>query len=132
MPGNVGPGAPTEVMPWALCAAFTEELRYEAYVDSYMDGSSDRAALMSNPRHFFRMTQRLKPTQYTSLFNFYKAHLTKAFWFYSVFETPGFTYDPTGANPVGRYCVVFDGSFNDQISLARSQASFGLREVYTS
>jgi hypothetical protein len=131
MPGTITPVSPTEVMPVSLCAAFTEELRIESFANTYQDGSSDRVALALNPRRFFRMTRRVLPADYTTLYTFYKAHLIIPFWFYHLPETvPPFTWDSTGQATSGRYAVVFDGSWSDQVVLgARSQVSLGLREV---
>lgn len=83
-----------------------------------------------NPRKFFRLTRRIKTTDYTALWTFYQAHLVKPFWFYLGTETtPPWHTDPSGSDPLGRYVVVFDGSWSDAIAIGRSQASFGLREV---
>jgi hypothetical protein len=131
MPGTITPANPTEVMPATLCAAFTEELRIESFQNTYQDGSSDRVALALHPRRFFRMTRKVKASEYTTLYTFYKAHLIIPFWFYNLVETvPKFTWDQTGQAPDGRYAVVFDGSWSDQVILGtRSQVSLGLREV---
>jgi len=130
VPGNLNPANPVDVLPAGLAGAFTEEVRFENFLNSYVDGSSDRMTLVINPRRFFKLTRKLTAAQYTALFNFYKAHLIAAFFFYNGVETvPPFTSDPTGANPVGRYTVVFDGSWSDAVTLARSQGSFGMREV---
>ena len=138
MPGNLQPATATEVMPFGLCAAFTEELRHEAFVNAtYPDGSSDRAVLGKNtdgtgptPRHWFRFTRKVKAADYDTLWNFYKAHLHKPFWFYNLRETsPPFTWDATGAATQGRYTVVFDGNWTDQLGLPRSTVTLGLREV---
>jgi|SRR5262249_43685277 len=130
MPGIITPANPTEVMPFTLCAAFTEQLEYKCFLNTYQDGSSDRIAQADNPRHFFRLTRKLTASQYTTLYNFYQAHLIKPFWFYNLPETvPPFTWDINGNAPDGRYAVVFDGSWSDQVLLGRSQVSLGLREV---
>lgn len=130
MPGNIIAAAPTEVMPFGLCSAFSEEHRIEAFINAYQDGSSDRAARALNSRRFFRMTRPVTAAQYTALYNFWKAHPVQAFWFYNLVETiPPFHWDPTGSAPDGRYPVVFDGSWSDQTSLGRSPVSLGLREV---
>ena len=130
MPGNLNPANPIDVFPVGLAGAFTEQVSYESFVNSYPDGSSDRAVLVINPRRFFKLTRKLTAAQYTALYNFFKAHLIASFFFYNGVETvPPFTNDPTGTNTVGRYTVVFDGSWSDAVTLGRSQASFGMREV---
>jgi hypothetical protein len=118
-------------MPYGLCSAFTEELRIEAFCNAtYPDGSSDRAPLVLNARHFFRFTRSATQAQYAALWTFIRAHLIEPFYFYNLRETvPPFTWDATGQNPSGRYIVVLDGSWSDQTLLARSDVSLGLREV---
>ena len=130
MPDNIIPAAPTDVMPAALCGAFHEEHRLEAFVNAYQDGSSDRAAKVLNSRRFFKMTRPVTKTQYEDLYTFYSNHLVQPFWFYNPFESvPPYTADPTGASTVGRYAVVFDGSWSEEVRAGRSHVSFGLREV---
>lgn len=130
MPDNLIPGVPVDVLPTGLYAAFSEEHRVEAFLNSYVDGSSDRAAKVLNPRRFFRMTRLVTKTQYEDLYTFYSNHLVMPFWFYSPFETvPPFSWDGTGASPIGRYACVFDGSWSEEVRLGRSHVSFGLREV---
>jgi len=116
-------------MPYALCIAFTEELRMETLVNTYPDGSSDRLALALNPRRFFRLTQRLTAAQWNSLRAFYFANKHTAFWFYNYRECPNWHWDMTGVSTVGRYTVVFDGGWSDAVLIGRSEASFQLREV---
>ena len=130
MPGNLNAAVVVGVMPGGLCSAFQEELRLESLANAYPDGSSDRAALALNVRHFFRMTRKVTAAQYTALWDFYIAHLTDAFYFYNLRETvPPWTWDASGNQPVGRYIVVFDGSWSDTVMMGRSEASLGLREV---
>ncbi len=130
MPGNLNAAVVVGVMPAGLCSAFQEELRLESLVNAYPDGSSDRGALAVNVRHFFKLTRKVTAAQYTALWGWYQAHLTDAFYFYNLRETvPPWTWDPSGNQPVGRYIVVFDGSWSDTVMMGRSEASFGLREV---
>jgi hypothetical protein len=130
MPGNVTPAAPVDVMPEGLCSEFVEELRIEGFANKYVDGSSDRAALVQNARHFFRFTRKAEGADYSALWTFVQAHLVKEFWFYHLRETaPPFTWDATGQNTAGRYAVVLDGNWSDQYNLGRSGISLGLREV---
>ena len=131
MPGNIQAAAPTDVMPAGLCASFTEELRIELNVNAYPNGESDRAALALNARHFFRLTRPvITAAQYTALRDFYNSHRIDPFYFYVLRETvPPWTWDPTGGSTVGRYTVVFDGSWSDQVNMGRSAVSVNLREV---
>jgi hypothetical protein len=128
MPGNLQPAAPTDTLPTGFYAAITEELRVEAFVNPYPDGSSDRAPIQTIPRRFFRCTRRVTASQYSALWSFFQAHLILPFWFYVPRETsPPFASAPTGAT--GRYAVVWDGAWSDQLMIGRSEVSFGLREV---
>jgi hypothetical protein len=130
MPGNVTPPAPVGVMPFGLCSAFSEEMRIESNVNAYSDGSSDRGALALNARHFFRLTRPVTAAQYTALRSFFQQHPADPFYFYNLRETvPPWTWDPSGNNPSGRYVVVFDGSWSDQVGMGRSSVSLNLREV---
>jgi len=130
LPDNIIAAAPTDVLPAGLCSVFHEEHRIEAFINSYQDGRSDRAALALNPRRFWKMTRRLTTTQYSALYTFYSNHLVAPFWFYHFPETvPPYSWDGTGAATDGRYAVVFDGSWSEQVKTGRSDVSFGLREV---
>lgn len=130
MPGNVAAAVASGVLPYALYSAITEELRLEALVNVYPDGSSDRAALAVNPRHFFKLSLALTPAQWNTFYQFFFNQRGKPFYFYNLRETvPPFTWDATGQNPVGRYLVVFDGPWSEDLQLARSRVSFNLREV---
>lgn len=130
MPGNVTPAVPVGVMPFGLCSAFSEEMRIESIVNTYPDGSSDRAALSATPRRFFRMTRPVTSITYSVLRSFYLAHPADPFYFYNLRETvPPWTWDSTGNSPGGRYVVVFDGPWSDQVDMGRSSVSLSLREV---
>jgi len=130
MPGNITHATPTAVMPARLARAFQESLRLEANLNMYPDGSSDRLALAQNVRHYFAMTEGLTASDWVTLKNFFLQWQGKAFYFYNLRETvPPFTWDPTGANPVGRYTVVFDGSWSDTYQAARTAVTLALREV---
>jgi len=130
MPGNLNPANPIDVIPAGFYTALSEELRIESFVNQYADGSSDRVNLAQNPRHFFRITRRMTSAQYSALWTFFSNHLISPFFFYLPRETqPPFTPDPTGAATSGRYTVVWDGNWSDQVQLGRSEVSLGLREV---
>lgn len=130
MPANLLPAAPTEVMPKILCRAFQIQGTFECLANTYPDGSSDRLTLVINQRFSFKMTSDLDTTTFAALRTFFFAHLGKPFWFYNLRETvPPWSFDPTGADPIGRYTVVFDGQWSDQVGPARGAVNFGLREV---
>ena len=130
MPSNIIHATPTEVLPIGLYSAFTEELRYEVRINEYVGGESERLALSLNPRRFWKLSRGLTPVQWSTLRNFYFGHRGTPFWFYAPRETvPPWHPDPTGAATVGRYTVVFDGSWVEDLRIGRSQGTFGLREV---
>jgi len=107
-----------------------EVMRLEALANAYADGSSERVALALNPRHFFRLTLAVRPDKWAEFWDFYRAHRGTAFWFYNLRETvPPYFYDPTGSNPVGRYLVVFDSAWTEELRAGNSTISFNLREV---
>jgi hypothetical protein len=130
MPSNVIPAVPVDVLPLGLYAAFGEDLHLESLVNDYPDGNSQRRALSANPRSYFRLARLLTPAQWIVLRDFYFAHVGKPFYFYLGRETvPPWGGDPTGSDPIGRYTVVFDGPWSEELRLGRSQAGFGLRVV---
>lgn len=130
MPGNVQPATPSGVLPKTFSSGHSEQLQLEALVNSYPDGSSERRALALNPRQFFKHTCIVTAAQWQEFRDFYRDHVGKAFYFYNLRETvPPFTHDPTGNNPVGRYLVVFDGPWSEELRMGRSAVSFNLREV---
>ena len=120
MPANLMPASPTDVMPAVLCRAFNEKLSFEALYNTYPDGSSDRLALVENTRHYFQFTPILAASDFAALRSFFNAHLGVPFWFYNLRETvPPYTWDGTGSSLSGRYAVVFDGQWSDQVGPAR-------------
>jgi hypothetical protein len=130
MPSNIIGATPVDVFPGFLTTAFNEQLRIEANINTYADGSSDRSPLAANPRRFWKLTTPLTASQWNKVRAFYFAHVGTPFFFYALRETiPPWTVDPTGQSTAGRYTVVFDGAYSENIGLGRSNADFGLREV---
>jgi hypothetical protein len=130
MPNNLNPANPVDVMPKELSKSFQMDLRLEALLNQYPDGSSDRNALAANVRHYFRMTQGLISADWAAMRSFYTSHQGQPFYFYHLRETvPPWSYDPTGAATVGRYTVVFDGQWSDTYNIARTDVALQLREV---
>ena len=130
MPENVKPAVSYAVMPSWLCRAFQMELRLEALVNNYPDGSSDRAALAQYTRHYFRLTERLSAADWDSMRQFFSNYQGLAFYYYNLRETvPPWTYDPTGQATDGRYLVTFDGQWSDNYGMARTEIAISLREV---
>jgi hypothetical protein len=119
MPGNIQSAAPSGVMPYALCTAFTESREYAQLQAQYHDGTTERSQLASTSRRTFKLSQRLNAT---------KAAALKAFWdgqqggvvpflFYNLIEG---TYDPSGNSTQGRYTVVFRNNWQQTTGLART------------
>lgn len=127
MPGNIIAATPTDVMPARLLRAFREEIRLETDLNTYPDGSSDRVALATNDRHYFTMQATLLPDDWAAMRTFFMAHVGRPFYIYNPRETvPPFSWDPTGANPVGRYTVTFDGLWSDTYNHNRGQVTGGV------
>ena len=130
MPSNITPARPTDVMPANLAKAFALELHMEILSNGYPDGSSERQALATNVRSYFRLTQALTAADWQTMLTFYQQHIIAPFYFYNLRETvPPFTFDPTGQNPIGRYTVVFDGGWGDIYQMSRTQIQLSMREV---
>lgn len=130
MPGNVAGAVAAGVLPQVVASSYTEELRLEMLANAYVDGSSDRAALALNVRHYFHLTLPLTTAQWVTLWNFYQAHKGLAFYMYNPRETtPPFSYDASGQATVGRYMVVFDSPWSETTAMTRAQIGFSLREV---
>jgi hypothetical protein len=126
MPGNVANADPIHVFPTVLYNAFTIELRIENLLNAYPDGTSTRRALAISPRHFFKLNFALTVAQWNTLRAFYEAHQGTAFYFYNLLEAlPG----PPPGDPVGRYTVVFDEPWSEELQLGRTRVSLALREV---
>ena len=130
MPQNVNGANPIGVMPKQLCKSFQEELRLEILMNNYPDGTSDRLALATNVRHYFRLSAGLNGPDWVTMRQFYLNHQGRSFYFYNLRETvPPFSYDASGQNPIGRYIVVFDGQWSDTYNIARTDVALQLREV---
>ena len=100
-------------MPIGLMTAFTEEIDRPALIDGpFAGGETIRFPLTMNPRRVFRLARRLTQVDADALRNFLLQHKCRPFWFYNIRETsPAGYWDPTGANPVGRYPVVWQGAY---------------------
>lgn len=134
MPGNIVITPPNQVMPLGPMSAFTEEIERPARVDEgYAYGETTRLALTTQARRVFRLTRSLSAADAAALENFLLLTMTgRAFWFYNLRETvPTGSYDPTGANPVGRYAVTWEGSLTQAVApgVRTVVAQYALREV---
>jgi hypothetical protein len=129
MPNNLNPAAPTTVMPFFLMKAFSHEYRWECLVNPYPDGSSQRFPQALTPRSYFQLSRSMSPIEWAAMRIFFNEHQNgRPFWFYDLHESKG-KHDPTGADPVGRYVVVFDSGWSENTAIPRALASLGLREV---
>jgi hypothetical protein len=132
MPSNLVITQPDAVMPQGLMSAFREQIERPALVDDgYALGESTRFAMTTLSRRTFRLARRLNQADTTALYNFLAARKARPFWFYNLRETqPVGSWDPTGANPVGRYAVVWQGPLTQSTDLGlRGTSEFELREV---
>jgi hypothetical protein len=119
MPGSIQIAAPSNVMPNALCTAFSESRDYVELRAQYHDGTAERSQLAQTSRKTFKLAQRLTAARTAAL---------KAFWdnqqggvvpflFYNLAEG---TYDATGNSTQGRYTVVFRGNWSQTTGLFRT------------
>lgn len=126
MPGYVKGPTVTAVLPFSLCRAYSESQVYAARTNEYHDGSSQRAALVSTPRHSWKLTKRLSPTDIGTLRSFWLSNVASAFYFYNLKEG---AHDPTGVLTTGRYVVRFDSDWQESTGIALSDSALALIEV---
>ena len=119
MPGNVQVASPSGVMPYALCAAFTESREYVQLQAQYHDGTVERSQLASTSRRTFKVSQRLDATKAAALKTFWDGQQggVVPFLFYNLIEG---AYDATGNSVTGRYTVVFRCNWQQTTGLART------------
>jgi len=119
MPGNLAPAAPSGVMPYALCTAFSESREYTQLQAQYHDGTVQRSQLASSSRRTFKLSQRLNATKVAALKTFWDSHQGGGvpFLFYNLAEGP---YDSTGNATLGRYTVVFRGNWSQSTGMQRT------------
>lgn len=132
MPHDLHPALPGLTMPNQLASAFEEVLMLDAALEEYADGRSTRRAMAFNSRRGFRLSRPLNDAELDDLRGFYFAYARygHAFWFYNYRETiPPGSWDESGADPIGRYTVVWEGSWTETIGKARHTTDFVLREV---
>lgn len=136
MPGSVANASPTTVMPQTLCSAFVESREWSVEINEYVDGSSQRTARTTTSRKRFQIGKRLNATQLLALRTFWDARKgpVEAFYFYNPFEASvgaaiGSNYDPSGVGTTGRYRVRFEGAWQQQMGMARGEASVELVEL---
>ena len=119
MPGNLQQAAPSGVMPYALCTAFSESREYAQLQAQYHDGSVERSQLAATSRRTFTVSQRLTSAMAASLKTFWDGQEggVVPFFFYNLVEG---AYDPSSNSTQGRYTVVFRNNWSQTTGLART------------
>jgi len=119
MPGNVQNAAPSGVMPYALCVAFSESREYAQLQSQYHDGTVQRSQLAVTSRRSFHVSQRLNATLASALKTFWDGQQggVVPFVFYNLIEG---AYDASGNSLPGRYTVVFRSNWQQTTGLART------------
>ncbi len=130
MPDSVANAAPTTVLPWSLCRAFSHSREFAINVNEYADGSCQVGQLVSTSRKTWKISRRLTPTLLGTLRAFYEACNGPQipFYFYDPWDS-GFTYDPTGVQIFGRYTVRFEGAWDQTVGMARADVDISLVEL---
>src|SRR5579884_3637291 len=122
MPGSIQNAAPSGVMPYGLCTAFSESREYVQLQAQYHDGTMERSQLAQTSRRTFRLAQRLTNVGLALLKAFWDAHQggVVPFLFYHLAEG---AYDSTGNSTQGRFTVVFRGNWSQSAGLLRTDVS---------
>ncbi len=132
MPGSVASAAPSTVMPWRLCKAFTHDREFAVEENEYRNGESQRGRLSDTSRKRWRLAQRLTPAELDELRDHFEARhgMLEPFYVYDVWETdPKFSYDETGVSVTGRYTVRYDSPWQQAVGMGRTDVDFGFREI---
>jgi hypothetical protein len=136
MPGSVANAAPTTVLPWSLCKAFSHSREYAVNDNEYRDGSSQRGLfvglLVATSRKSWKTSRRLTPSTLAAFRTFYDARKGphQPFYFYNPWETsPKFSYDATGVKTTGRYTVRFVGTWEQMVGLGRADVNIAIIEI---
>lgn len=119
MPASLQIAAPTGVMPYALCAAFSESREYVQLQAQYHDGTTERSQLAQTSRKTFKLAQRLTAARVVALKAFWDGRQggVVPFLFYNLAEG---AYDATGNSTQGRYTVVFRGNWSQTTNMLRT------------
>lgn len=131
MPGSVQNADPVTVMPYTLCKAFEEARAFETLQSEYSDGSYQGSRRADTSRKSWHTRRRLTAGLMSSLRAFYLARhgSHEPFYYYNPRES-GFTYDPTGADPTGRYTVRFlQDTWEQVIELGRGEVDIEIIEI---
>lgn len=128
MPGSVQLASVDAVLPHALAAAFTEVVTWPVVAsERYRDGRMQVRSDADLPRRSWALTRLLPYADWLVLRNFWEDRRGAMLPFY--FYPRRADHDPTGASPVGRYRVRFDGGLSNEYRLGRWPVSFRLIEI---
>ncbi len=125
MPGSVQNANPLTVMPWSLCRSFQHSREFAVLVNEYKNGECQRGRLVETSRKRWSTTRSLTAAVLEEFRDFWNARRgpTEPFFVYDPWDTdPKFSYDPTGSETVGRYCVRFDCPWEQTSGLGRLEA----------
>ena len=119
MPGSIQTAAPSGVMPYALCTAFSESREYLQLLAQYHDGTTERSQLSQTSRKSFKLDLRLTAARVVAMKAFWDGQQggVVPFLFYNLAEG---AYDPTGNSTQGRYTVVFRGNWSQTTGMLRT------------
>jgi len=119
MPGSIQTAAPSGVMPYALCTAFSESREYLQLQAQYHDGTTGRSQLSQTSRKSFKLDLLLTAARVVAMKAFWDGQQggVVPFLFYNLAEG---AYDPTGNSTQGRYTVVFRGNWSQTTGLLRT------------
>ncbi len=132
MPGSISNAAPTTVLPYSLCKAFSHSREYAVVENEYRNGESQRGWLTETSRKRWSTQRRLTPAQLEAFREFYddRKGPQEPFYFYDPWDTnPKFSYDPTGVETIGRYVVRFDCAWNQAVGMGRIDIQIDLVEL---
>ena len=132
MPGSVSNAAPATVLPWSLCKAFSHSREWAVNVNEYRNGEAQRGYLVSTSRKRWTTQRRLAPAELETFRDFYddRKGPQEPFYFYDPWDTsPKFSYDPTGAETIGRYVVRFDCAWSQTVGMGRVDTQIDLLEL---
>jgi len=119
MPDSIQNAAPSGVMPYALCTAFSESREFAQLQAQYHDGTTERSQLAQTSRKAFKLAQRLTAVRAIALKTFWDGQQggVVPFLFYNLAEG---AYDATGNSTQGRYTVVFRGNWSQSTGMLRT------------
>lgn len=117
-------------MPFSLARHFQCSREYTVAENRYKNGESQRALRTATSRKSWSRGAILTAAQLATLRTFYNARRHEPFYFYDGLETsPRFSYDDTGVATTGRFTVRFEGKWQEDLSMVRSNVTLALVEL---